>query len=117
MSGLLLQGGLKNWCNLVSFTALTFLASGFIHPVLRIPGALGAVGLLVGVAMPERAVTIHNLTMGSCMLALLFVVPRRRSLQWISRAASSTGSTHGQLSASGADRPPSAAMADSQHER
>ena len=103
--------------NLVSFTALTFLASGFIHPVLRIPGALGAVGLLVGVAMPERAVTIHNLTMGSCMLALLFVVPRRRSLQWISRAASSTGSTHGQLSASGADRPPSAAMADSQHER
>lgn len=90
--------------NLVSFTTITFLASGFIHPVLRVPGALGVLGTLVGVAMPERAVTIHNLTMGSCMLALLFVVPRRRSLRWISRAASSTGSTHGQLSATGGDR-------------
>lgn len=92
--------------NLVSFTAITFLASAFIHPVLRIPGSFGAAGVLVGIATPEHSVSIHNVTMGLSMLALLVVVPRRKSLQWISRAASSTGgtATSGQLSASGPER-------------
>lgn len=68
-------------------------ASAFIHPVLRIPGFLGVVGVAFGVAMPARCVMIQDLTMGASLLALLVIVPRRKSLPWISRAASSTGSS------------------------
>ncbi|MCR9159461.1 MAG: serine/threonine-protein kinase [Nannocystaceae bacterium] len=81
--------------SLVSFTGLTFLASAFIHPVLRILGFLGVGGFLVGVALPEHAVSVHNVTMTLSMLALLVIVPRRKSLPWISRAASSTGTATG----------------------
>lgn len=89
--------------NLVSFTVLTFFASAFVHPVLRIPGVVGVFGVLVGIAVPHDAVTVHNVTMGFATAALLVVVPRRKSLHWVSRAASSTGATGatgGQLSMS-----------------
>lgn len=88
--------------NLVSFAVLSFFASAFIHRVLRIPGALGALGVGVAIAVPEHAVSVHNVTMAISTLALLLVVPRRKSLVWISRAASSTG-TAGQLSVSHRD--------------
>ena|GEM_PF-2258324 len=86
--------------NIVSFTVLTFFASAFIHPVLRIPGVLGVLGVAIGIAVPEQSVSIHNVVMGLSTVALLVIVPRRKSLGWISRAASSTGSTGGNLSAS-----------------
>lgn len=79
--------------NLVAFAALSFFASAFIHPVLRIPGLLAVVGVAFGVAMPARGVMVQDLTMGASLIALLVIVPRRKSLPWISRAASSTGSS------------------------
>lgn len=79
--------------NLVTFAALSFFASGFTHPVFRLPGIVASVGTLLALLWPEHALSLLNITAGVSALVLIVVVPRRRTLRWVSQAASSTGST------------------------
>ncbi|MGH1340123.1 MAG: serine/threonine-protein kinase [Nannocystales bacterium] len=79
--------------NLVTFATLSFFASRFIHPILRLPGVIAGVGTLLALWMPEHAMSLHSLSAGFAALSLALVVPRRRTLRWVSQAASSTGST------------------------